>query len=110
MYGRSSYEQVMVRALIKSAVQKSNEISRLAKDVRRDISNIHVAHLNAQFVARTQSQKEDRQTHKYVREVFVRVGDGAMGWLWLVGSIKLYVSFAKEPYDRDDILQKRLII
>jgi len=33
-----------------------------------------------------------------------------MGWLWLVGSIKLQVSFAKEPYKRDDILQKRLII
>jgi len=33
-----------------------------------------------------------------------------MGWLWLVGSIKLQVSFAKEPYERDDILQKRPII
>jgi len=33
-----------------------------------------------------------------------------MGWLWLVGSIKLQVSFAKEPYERDNILQKRLII
>ena len=33
-----------------------------------------------------------------------------MGWLWLVGSIKVYVSFAKEPYKRDYILQKRLII
>jgi len=33
-----------------------------------------------------------------------------MGWLWLVGSIKLYVSFAKETYKRDDILQKRPII
>jgi len=31
----------------------------------------------------------------------------AMGWLSLVGSIKLLVSFAKEPYKRDDILQKR---
>ena len=30
-----------------------------------------------------------------------------MGWLWLVGSFKLYVSFAKEPYKRDNILQKR---
>jgi len=30
-----------------------------------------------------------------------------MGWLQLVGSIKLSVSFAKEPYKRDDILQKR---
>ena len=33
-----------------------------------------------------------------------------MGWLWLVGSIKLYVSFAKETYKRADILQKRPII
>ena len=32
------------------------------------------------------------------------------GWLWLVGSLKLQVSFAKEPYKRDDILQKRPII
>jgi len=30
-----------------------------------------------------------------------------MGWLRLVGSLKLYVSFAKEPYKRDNILQKR---
>ena len=34
----------------------------------------------------------------------------AMGWLQLVGSSKLYVSFAKETYERDDILQKRPII
>ena len=33
-----------------------------------------------------------------------------MGWLRLVGSFKLCVSFAKEPYNRDDILQKRPII
>jgi len=33
-----------------------------------------------------------------------------MGWLWLVGSIKLYVSFPKEPYKRDNILHKRPII
>ena len=32
-----------------------------------------------------------------------------MGWLRLVGSLKLYVSFAKEPYKRDYILQKRPI-
>jgi len=31
-----------------------------------------------------------------------------MRWLRLVGSLKLYVSFAKEPYKTDDILQKRL--
>jgi len=33
-----------------------------------------------------------------------------MGWLRLVGSIKSYISFAKEPYKRDNILQKRPII
>ena len=33
-----------------------------------------------------------------------------MGWLWLVRSIKLQVSFAKEPYERDDILHKTPII
>jgi len=36
--------------------------------------------------------------------------DSIIGWLWLVGSIRLYVSFAKEPYKRDYILQKRPVI
>jgi len=34
----------------------------------------------------------------------------AMGWLWMVGSLTLQVSVAKEPYNRDDILQKRPMI
>jgi len=33
-----------------------------------------------------------------------------MRWLRFVGSLKSEVSFAKEPYKRDDILQKRPII
>ena len=33
-----------------------------------------------------------------------------MEWLRLVSSLKLYVSFAKEPYKKDEILQKRPII
>jgi len=33
-----------------------------------------------------------------------------MGWLRFVGSLKLQVSFAKEPYKRDYLLQKRPII
>ena len=33
-----------------------------------------------------------------------------MGWLRLVGSLKLQVSFTKEPYKRDNVLQKRPII
>jgi len=32
------------------------------------------------------------------------------GWLPLVGSLKLQVSCAKEPYKRDDILKKRPVI
>jgi len=34
----------------------------------------------------------------------------SMGWLRLVGSFKLQVYFAKEPYKRDYILQKRPMI
>jgi len=34
----------------------------------------------------------------------------AVGWLRLVGSLKLYVSFAKEPHKKDEIVQKRPII
>ena len=37
-------------------------------------------------------------------------GESGMGWLRLVGSLKLQVSFAKEPYKRDYVLQKRPII
>jgi len=33
-----------------------------------------------------------------------------MGWFQLIGFLKLQVSFAKEPYKRDDILQKRPVI
>jgi len=33
-----------------------------------------------------------------------------MWWLRLVGSLKSYVCFAKEPYKRGDILQKKPII
>jgi len=42
-------------------------------------------------------------------EVLARLidcGECDMGWLRLVGSLKLQVSFAKEPYQQDDILQK----
>ena len=34
----------------------------------------------------------------------------AMGWLRLLNSLKLQVYFAKEPYKRDYILQKRHLI
>ena len=40
----------------------------------------------------------------HVRRVLIYT---PMGWLRLVGLIKSYVSFAKEPYKTDNILQKR---
>ena len=43
--------------------------------------------------------------HGHVR-VDAHVSNTHIGWLRLVGSIKLQVSFAKEPYERDAILQK----
>jgi len=42
--------------------------------------------------------------------VFENTWGSTMGWLRLVGFLKIYVSFAKEPYKRDDILQKRAIM
>jgi len=48
-----------------------------------------------------------KKTHQFERhDQSVR----HMVWLRLVGSLKLQVSFAKELYKTDDILQKRLII
>jgi len=43
-----------------------------------------------------QTHKDRAQTH--------------MGWLRLVGSLKLQIYFAKKPYKRDDILQKKPVI
>jgi len=49
-------------------------------------------------------------TIKMDDDTYVSIACKNMGWLRLVGSIKLQVSFAKEPYKRDAILQKRPII
>ena len=46
--------------------------------------------------------KEDAHISIQYREV-----DTYMGWLRLVGSLKTKVSNAKEPYKRDNFLQKR---
>jgi len=47
-------------------------------------------------------------THPCARQIPpVASKSSRMGWLQSVGSIKLQVSFAKEPYKRDEILHKR---
>jgi len=48
------------------------------------------------------------RSHPIVRQEGKRLQ--SMVWLRLVGSIKVQVSFAKEPYKKDDILQKRPVI
>ena len=59
-----------------------------------------------------QRKKRNRETrvtplHTYT---YTCVHVQTMGWPRSVGSLKSYVSFVKEPYKRDDILQKRPII
>jgi len=46
-------------------------------------------------------------TSHHVLVVFYFTSYPDMGWLHVVDSFKSYVSLAKEPYERDDILQKR---
>jgi len=80
---------------------------------KRDLSHDDVASYSA--AARLQlPPEEDPLSHQLSSPSFFKRFDSAtriskMGWLWLVGSIKLQVSFAKQPYKRDDILQKRPI-
>ena len=65
-----------------------------------------VARGQRRHVNTTVPQLYDVQIHS--RHVHVLYSDVEyMGWLRLVGSFKLSVSFAKEPYKRDDVLQKR---
>ena len=56
---------------------------------------------NAVDIANQTSTTQTRQTLQ---------DDIAMGWLRLVRSFKLQLFIAKEPYERDQILQKRTII
>jgi len=66
--------------------------------------HIYMSHVTHKYVM---SYIHMSHVTRYVRQTH-RMAD--MGWLRLVGLIKLQVSFAKEPYKRGDILQKRPII
>ena len=55
-------------------------------------------------------EKEREKERKREKERERERKRASMGWLRLVGSSKLQVSSAKEPYKRDYILQKRSII
>jgi len=51
-----------------------------------------------------------KMTSCIITKLHMSIDTWDMGWLRLVGSMKLQVSFAKEPYKRDYILQKTPII
>ena len=55
----------------------------------------------------TERQYENTQStmHTHIQNTYPH-----MGWLRLSGSLKSQVSFAKEPYKRDDNLQKKPMI
>jgi len=67
--------------------------------IKQSCSSVHLHHVTHM----------NESCHTHMNQAW-RKSCHTMGWLWLVGSIKLQVSFAKEPYKIDDILQKRPII
>jgi len=61
-------------------------------------------------VRERESVNSKKTSHEsYVCPQWVHDNESCMGWLRWVGSLKLQVSFVKEPYERDDILPKRPI-
>ena len=72
-----------------------------SKDDLLTSSTVHIcihAYTQNRYIYKTHTRNED-----YLL-------DSTIGWLRLVGSLTLQVSFAKEPYKRDCVLQKRPII
>ena len=77
-----------------------------------NIGALHVQ-LTGYFTWLAKDRRGEKAPRKRWEENFIglfRSNWAAMGWLRLVGWLKLYVSFAKEPYKRNDILQKKPII
>ena len=72
------------------------------------ISMTLVTHMTMNESCHTYAMDESYHTYEYDSADSSHLA--GMGWLRLVGSLKLQVSFAKEPYKRHDILQKRPMI
>ena len=77
----------------------------------------HVAHMNESCRTREWVMSHAWMSHVTHKSVILHIKESChawmsrvMGWLRLVGSFKLYVSFAKEPYERDYFLQKKPMI
>ena len=95
----SYYCIFLVLAIPLSHVTRLNESYHTFECVMSHVWMSHVTRLN-----------ESCHTYKWVLLHVQHTQICGMGWLWLVGSIKLQVSFAKEPYKKHENLRKRPII
>ena len=93
---RHTYEWVMSHIRMSHGTHM-NESCHIYEWVMSHAWMIHVTQMN-----------ESCHTYDWVMSYLTYLSD--MGWLRLEGSSKLQVSFAKEPYKRDYIVQKRPII
>jgi len=90
----------------------------MCRRVWNDYVYTHMYHIDTYFYIFTPINSHSRtQTHTHpLHYVYWRVPMcmrrqySHIAWLRSVGSLKLYVSFAKELYKRDHILQKRPVI
>jgi len=74
----------------------SNYVVFIRKENKKEVQ------INQVWISETEPEKEIC--------LMQQVRAGGMGWIRLVGSLKLLFPFAKEPYKRDYVLQKKPII
>jgi len=100
-------------AMIRRLLQITGLLCKRARSLKRCslalIENNVI--LNAEKFVNAERLRENPVTlQRFLRSPHIPLCHPSVGWLRSVGSIKLQVSFAKEPYERDEILQKRPII
>jgi len=109
---RRTYEWVTLHVWMSHVIRmnESYESRHRYQKLCRTYDSV-TSHASERHVARMYESCESRYTHQRVTSHIwmshTSYGIRVLGWLQLVASIKLQVSFAKETYKRDYILQKR---
>ena len=92
----------------------ASHVTRMSESCHKYVTRISEScHTNKWVMSHTsvsQVTHMNESCHTYEWDVTRVQVSCIMRWLRLVGSIKLYVSSAKEPYTRDYILYKRPVI
>jgi len=91
--------------LQKRPIKESRPILVRSLQVVATCTHAHT-HTHAHTLIHTHTHTHTRTLSSHPTRWYAHI----WGEFWLVGSIKLWVSFAKKPYKRDNILQKRPII